>query len=181
MDASTSEALGGDALPEHDESAAAAAAAAGSSGINPDGGDDGGGHVDGNKATPFMGADGWPHYPTVTQRYYKTHTTSNHQCLHMHSNGICVLGVAPTHPMLQPPAKIEAINYRTHDSKNVMESSVHGKRKAGAVFMTPRDMICTILLGDGSEVKLYACVRAKVIEINHRLIDRPELLGTPEG
>ena len=143
-------------------------------------GDETSGHVDGNNAMPTL-VNGWAVWPSVVQRYYTTHTLSNHQCLHVHSNGVCVLSVAPTHPMLQPPLRVEDIAYRTHDSKNLMQTSVQGKRKSGAVFVVPRDMICTITLSDGSSVKLYACIRGSVIEINHRLIDRPELLGTPEG
>ena len=157
-------------------------AAAGSSGVAAAtaGGDEGGGHVDGNNAMPVM-VNGWPRWPSVLQRYYAMHTTSNHQCLHVHSNGVCILSVAPTHPMLQPPLKVTGIAYRTHDSKNLMQTEVFGKKKAGAVFLTPRDMVANVELSDGNSVTLYACVRASVIEINQRLIDRPELLGTPEG
>lgn len=148
----------------------------------PGGAEDSAGHVDGNNSAPFL-VGRWPQWPSVIQRYYSTHTTSNHQCLHVHSNGVCVLSVAPTHPMLQPPLRVTDIAYRSHDSKNLMQTSasVHGKRKAGAHFLVPRDMVCTVTLSDQSTVTLYACVRASVIEINHRLIDQPELLGTPEG
>jgi hypothetical protein len=142
--------------------------------------DESAGHVGGNNSLPFI-VNGWAQWPSVINRYYTTHTTSNHQCLHVHSNGVCVLSIAPTHPMLQPPLRVTEIAYRTHDAKNLMQTSVRGKKKAGAVFVTPRDMVCTVTLSDGSSVTLFACVRANVIEINHRLIDRPELLGTPEG
>ena len=139
------------------------------------------GHVDGNNAVPLKGSNGWACWPSVLQRYYATHTTSNHQCLHVHSNGICVLSVAPTHPAIQTPGQIASIAYRSHDAKNLTQTAVSGKRKHGAVFMTPRDMVCTLTLSDGSTVSLYACIRASVIEINQRLIDHPELLGTPAG
>ena len=143
------------------------------------GGDDFGGHVDGNNAVPLV-VNGWPRWPSVLQRYYATHTTSNEQRLDVHSNGLCVLNVAPTHPALQPPHHVVEISYRS-DNKNVMQTEVHGKKKAGAVFVQPRDMVCTLKLSDGSSVTLYACVRGRIIEINHRLVDRPALLGTPEG
>jgi hypothetical protein len=44
-------------------------------------------HVDGARSLPTIGPDGWARYPSVLQRYYTTHTTSNHQALHVHSNG----------------------------------------------------------------------------------------------
>lgn len=143
------------------------------------------GHVDGANYMPRVNSDGWVRYPTVLERYYKTYTTSNHQCLHIHSNGVCILGVAPSHPMLQPPNKVTAIAYRTHDSKNLMQTSVSGKKKAGAVFVLPRDMVCTVTYADAdgatNTVTLYGCVRASVVEVNHRLLANPALLGTPEG
>jgi len=138
-------------------------------------------HVDGARTLPTLGPDGWARYPSVTKRYYTTHMMSNHQSLHQHSNGICVLGVAASHPMLQPPLRITGVAFRSHDSKNLMDTAVRGKKKAGAVFVTPRDMVCTVTVSDGSEVVLYACVRASVVEVNQRLIERPELLGSPEG
>ena len=143
------------------------------------------GHKDGANYKPRPTADGWVRYPTVIERYYTTYTTSNHQCLHFHSNGLCVLAVSPTHPMLQPPNKVTAIQFRSHDSKNLMQTSVSGKRKAGAVFVLPRDMVCTVTVlgadGETSTVTLYGCVRANVIEVNHKLLTQPELLGTPSG
>ena len=140
-----------------------------------------GGHADGRILPDLV--NGWARHPSVLKRYYTTYTTSNHQCLHVHSNGVCVLAVAPTHPILQPPLRVTGIAYRTHDSKNLMQTAtaVHGKRKLGAVFILPRDMVCTATISDGSTVTFYGCVRGSVIEINQRLIDRPELLGTPEG
>jgi hypothetical protein len=141
------------------------------------------GHIEGNRSLPDL-VDGWARYPSVVQRYYTTYKTSNHQAVHVHSNSICVLGVDAGHPMLAPPLRVVSVAYRSHDSKSLLgtdPSTVRGKKKAGAVFVNPRDMVCTVGVSDGSEVVLYACMRGSVVEINHRLIERPELLGTPEG
>ena len=83
--------------------------------------------------------------------------------------------------LLKGDVKVKSIAYRTHDSKNLMQTSVSGKKKAGAVFILPRDMVCTVTLSDESTVTLYGCIRASVIEINTRLLANPSLLGTPEG
>ena len=128
-----------------------------------------GGHVDG-RILPRL-VNGWARHPTVLERYYTSHTLSNHQCVHVHSNGVCVLAVSPSHPMLHKgDVKVKSIAYRTHDSKNLMQTSVSGKKKAGAVFILPRDMVCTVTLSDESTVTLYGCIRASVIEINTRLL-----------
>ena len=167
------------------------------------------GHVDGNNKSARLGSDGWAVYPSVLERYYETHILSNYQAVSVHSNGcgspptrchvhthaarglaligniaaprLCVLGVAPTHPMLQPPNRVIAVKYRDHDSKNLAELDVSGKKKRGAHWVQPRDLICTVSLSDGSEVTLYACIRGSVIEANLRLVEQPSLLGTPDG
>jgi hypothetical protein len=164
------------------------------------------GHVDGASALPQL-VDGWPKFPTVIERYFTTHTTSNHQSLHVHSNGcaqarrrrassthhgfdppppcpprrVCVLAVAPSHPMLQSPSQVASIAYRTGDAKDLSQTAVKGKKKAGGVFVNPRDLVATVTLSDGEEITLYACVRAYVVEINPRLVQNPSLLGTPGG
>jgi len=125
--------------------------------------------------------DGWAVFPSVLERYYTAHCTSNHQTLHVHSNGLCLLGISPDHPKLQPPLKVTSVAFRDHDSKNLLTNDVHGKKKAGAVFLLPRDMICQVTVSDGSTFVVYACVRGSVIEINRRLLDNPELLGSPSG
>eukprot|EP00965_Chrysotila_dentata_P214733 6188352-Pleurochrysis_carterae.AAC.2 len=132
--------------------------------------------------------DGWAVFPSVLERYYTAHCTSNHQTLHVHSNGLCLLGISPDHPKLQPPLKVTSVAFRDHDSKNLLTNDVHGKKKAGAVFLLPRDMICQVgisqakeehkacfrvTVSDGSTFVVYACVRGSVIEINRRLLDNP--------
>jgi len=80
--------------------------------------------------------------------------------------------------MMQPPRVVKNVAFRTHDSKNLMEAEVSGKKKGGAIFMSPRDMICTVTMDDDSSFRVYACVRGSVIEINKRLVDEPDLLGS---
>jgi len=135
----------------------------------------------GTTTLPTLSAAGWPVYPSVVDRYFTTYTTSNHQAIHIHSNGICLLDLAPTHPLLAPGAPpLTSIAFREHDAKNLMTNEVRGKKKAGAVFMLPRDLVATITTADGAEpVPLYACVRASVLEINKALIATPELLRAP--
>ena len=139
------------------------------------------GHVDGDNKMARLGADGWAQYPSVLDRYYTTHTLSNNQRVSVHSNGLCVIGVAPSHPMLQSPLRVKAVSFRSHDGKKLGEIKVSGKHKTGAHWLNPRDLICTLTATDGSEAILYACIRGSVIEANTRLVDHPELLGTPEG
>ena len=67
---------------------------------------------------------------------------------------LIVLGVSPTHPSLQPPLRAVAVKFRSHDGKNLLNTSVSGKKKSGAVFLTERDMVCTVEVSDGSSFML---------------------------
>jgi hypothetical protein len=135
----------------------------------------------GTTPMPVLSADGWPVYPSVVERYFTTHTTSNHQALHIHSNGLCLLALAPSHPLLAAGGpRITSVCFREHDAKNLLSNEVRGKKKSGAVFMGPRDMVAKVHSDDGADpVTLYACVRANVIEINKALVESPELLRAP--
>jgi hypothetical protein len=79
---------------------------------------------------------------------------------------LCILGISKSHPMMQPPRVVKNVAFRTHDSKNLMEAEVSGKKKGGAIFMSPRDMICTVTMDDDSSFRVYACVRGSVIEVH---------------
>ena len=137
----------------------------------------------GTTRLPDLSPDGWPIYPSVTERYFTTYVTSNHQALHVHSNGICLLGLAPSHPLLAPgAARITGVAFRDHDAKNLLANGVRGKRKSGAVFVLPRDLVAPVTTEAGGDpLPLWACVRANVIEVNRRLIEEPELLGSAGG
>ena len=145
-------------------------------------------HVDGDNKMPAV-VDGWPRYPSVLQRYYTTFTTSNHQSVHVHSNGLSVLGISRSHPLIQPPWRVTDVAFRSHDSKNLLKAEVTGKKKSGAHFMSEHDMIATVTVSDDAQeppatqtFKLYSCIRGSVIEVNRRLIGEPGLLGAePDG
>ena len=128
-----------------------------------------------------LSAGGWARWPTVLERYYTTYTTSNHQLIHQHSNGLILLGVSPSHPQLQPPRRVVEVAYRSGDGKSLANLAVSGKKKSGASFFTARDMVCAVTVDDGSSFTVYACVRGSVIEVNERLRAEPQLLGTAAG
>ena len=98
-------------------------------------------HADGDNMAA-LSAGGWARWPTVLERYYTTYTTSNHQLIHQHSNGLILLGVSPSHPQLQPPRRVVEVAYRSGDGKSLANLAVSGKKKSGASFFTARDMVC---------------------------------------
>ena len=60
------------------------------------------------------------------------------------------LAVSPSHPMLQSPLRVTGVHFRSHDSKDLTQTAVSGKKKRGAVFILPRDKI---LGADGEETE----------------------------
>lgn len=65
------------------------------------------------------------------------------QYVHMHSNRLCVVGVAASHPVMNE--EIEAIEF----SSSVLESKVSGKKKKGGQFMVPTTILCQIKCKSG--------------------------------
>jgi glycine cleavage system H lipoate-binding protein len=92
------------------------------------------------------------------------------QYVHMHSNRLCVVGVAASHPVMQE--EIESIEF----TKSVLESRVTGKKKKGGRFLLPDTKLCVIKCKSGREFALNSCIRGSLIEVNERLQTEPELL-----
>ncbi|KAF4028192.1 Glycine cleavage H-protein [Phytophthora infestans] len=92
------------------------------------------------------------------------------QYVHMHSNRLCVLGVAESHPVMQE--ELVSVEF----TQNVLQSRVTGKKKKGGQFMLPNTVLCVLKCKSGHEFKLYSCMRGALIEVNERLQKEPELL-----
>lgn len=72
------------------------------------------------------------------------------QYVHMHSNRLCVVGVAASHPVMAD--EIEQIEF----SSAVLESKVSGKKKKGGHFLLPTTILCHIKCKSG---QVYALRR----------------------
>ena len=92
------------------------------------------------------------------------------QYVHMHSNRLCVVGVAASHPVMQE--ELMSVEF----SRTVLENRVTGKKKKGGCFVLPNTVICVLKCKSGREFKLYSCIRGSLIEVNERLQKEPELL-----
>lgn len=53
-----------------------------------------------------------------------------------------------------------------------------GKRKKGGIWVEESTILCEITCDDGSIYKIAACIRARLLEVNLRLLEEPELLNT---
>ncbi|CAH0489126.1 unnamed protein product [Peronospora farinosa] len=114
---------------------------------------------------------------TMIERYYTEMFSCDtmgkpmeDQYVHMHSNRLCVVGVAESHPVMQE--EVVSIEF----SRNVLDNRVTGKKKKGGCFMLPNTVIGVLKCKSGREFKLYSCIRGSLIEVNERLQKEPELL-----
>ncbi|TYZ63304.1 hypothetical protein PybrP1_009093 [[Pythium] brassicae (nom. inval.)] len=114
---------------------------------------------------------------TMIERYYTElfscdtmNRAMEDQYVHMHSNRLCVVGVAASHPMLVD--EIEAVEF----SSAVRESKVTGKKKRGGHFLLPGTVLCHVKCKSGKAYALRSCIRGSLIEVNERLLARPQLL-----
>ncbi|KAF1335634.1 Peptidase, partial [Globisporangium splendens] len=92
------------------------------------------------------------------------------QYVHMHSNRLCVVGVASSHPVMKE--EIEAVEF----SPNVLDNKVSGKKKKGGQFMVPTTILCQIKCKSGASYAIRSCIRGALLEVNEKLLERPQLL-----
>ncbi|KAJ0402086.1 hypothetical protein ATCC90586_000271 [Pythium insidiosum] len=114
---------------------------------------------------------------TMIERYYTElfacdvmSRPNEDQYVHMHSNRLCVVGVANSHPAMKE--EIASIEF----TPNVLESRVSGKKKKGGQFMLPETIICHIRCKSGASYAIRSCIRGTLLELNDALLENPHLL-----
>lgn len=121
-------------------------------------------------------------YPSFTERYFEAkyvvdiNANSEDHCVLVHSNRICVVTLAPSHPVIASKKTISTINFQIGDKTNRLNNTVQGKRKHGAQGLVPKAILCEIECEDGTKYSVQSCVHGKLIEINENLVKNPQLL-----
>ncbi|XP_060009338.1 protein Abitram isoform X2 [Lagenorhynchus albirostris] len=107
--------------------------------------------------TPVAASAAEPAVPSLVDRYFtrwykadvKGKPCEDH-CILQHSNRICVITLAGSHPVLQS-----------------------GK---GAQFLTELAPLCKIYCSDGEEYTISSCVRGRLMEVNENILHKPSIL-----
>lgn len=122
-------------------------------------------------------------YPTVVERYYSKYhfkpdglAEDETHCILVHSNRICLITLAESHPIIMNKKKISTISFQITDKLDRKDNKVTGKGKKGAQFMAPNSILCYITCDDGTKYSVYGCVKGKLIEINQNLLENFQLL-----
>ncbi|CAK6949547.1 protein Abitram [Scomber scombrus] len=121
--------------------------------------------------------------PSVIDRYYtrwyradmKGKPCEDH-CILQHSNRLCVITLAETHPVLQKGRTIKNINYQISNACSRLNNKVSGKSKRGGQFLTDFAPLCRITCTDETEYTIYSCIRGRLLEVNESILERPALL-----
>uniref|UniRef100_A0A1B6G029 Protein Abitram n=1 Tax=Cuerna arida TaxID=1464854 RepID=A0A1B6G029_9HEMI len=97
-------------------------------------------------------------------------------CVLFHSNRICVITLAPSHPLLTESKRVDKILYEVSPNVDRLTNTVSGKGKRGAQVLTPSSVIFFVECTDGSRYAIRSCVPGKLVEVNEQLIENPNLL-----
>lgn len=121
--------------------------------------------------------------PSVIDRYFtrwyrtdlKGKSCEDH-CILQHSNRICVITLAESHPIFQNGRKIKNINYQISDGCSRLKNKVSGKSKRGGQFLTEFAPLCRITCTDEQEFTIFSCIRGRLLEVNEVILNKPDLL-----
>jgi hypothetical protein len=95
----------------------------------------------------------------------------------VHSNKLCVIKLAPTHPILLRNLTVKSVTFQVSDTLNRLDNRVSGKGKRGAQLLTSTSTLCLIYCEEQPEpYVLKTCMTAKLLEVNDTLVSKPELL-----
>ncbi|KAJ2503463.1 hypothetical protein GGH96_000253 [Coemansia sp. RSA 1972] len=98
------------------------------------------------------------------------------QYVRMSPNKLCVIGLASSHPLLDPElCKHISDVIKVEFADNVKNSVIKGKRKKQSLRLMPNSKLCTIHTLDGKEYVVRAAVKGVLMEWNARLESDPSL------
>lgn len=130
-------------------------------------------------------------FPTPSERYYDLRLVSGDernsffgevgdQCLMFHSNRICIVALAPTHPVIKLDKTITKIEHTFEGYVKIdrLSSQPKGKSKKGSQKLQKNSPICSIACSDGSKYVVTACIGSKLMEINQEVCLNFDLIKT---
>lgn len=128
-------------------------------------------------------------FPTPSERYYDIRLVSSvgrrsyfgdvgDQCIMFHSNRVCLITIAPTHPVITDDKTIVKVEHTFEGYEKIdrLSSQPIGKSKKGGQKLQKNSPICAIVCSDDSKYVITACLGSRLIEINQLICSKPNLL-----
>jgi len=123
-------------------------------------------------------------YLTVTERYYTNlyrldeNRDKHHDILVLnHSNKICLITLAPSHPVLANKLEIKKVNFEVSKKVDRKSNKTSGKSKKGGQVLEPTSILA-IVETEAGNFQVPAVVPGKLICINQEIISHPSKLST---
>jgi hypothetical protein len=101
-----------------------------------------------------------------------------HLWVAQHSNFTCVLGICPDSPIFSKNITVVSVDFNAGKRVDRAALQVRGKGKKGSLHCSHETLLCVLTLSDGSDVPVLCGIRAKLLQVNGRLKDTPDLLRT---
>jgi len=143
-------------------------------------------------------------FPSVTERYFEVRyfvpeeerwqkvepNRAGDQVVLFHSNKLCMISLAPEHEVLKAGKVITSVDFvggseldieslRGNGKRgggNRLMNKVSGKFKKGGQKLKPDSILCLINCSDGSSYTVLSGITGNLIEINQRLLEKPQLI-----
>lgn len=123
-------------------------------------------------------------HKAIVDRYYtrfyfvRENAPDEDHLVLIHSNRICLVGLAPSHAALAKEIMRVDFNIGNCDRS---ENKVKGKSKKGAMLLQPTSALAMVHCSDGSQYKVFSCLTGKLVEVNEALGQSPEICAKGEG
>lgn len=109
-------------------------------------------------------------------RYYHVQEDEQNQVVLVHSNRVCLVALANSHPIIRDRKPILKLNFHVTENCNRLKNKVSGKGKKGGQGLDERSILCYIECKDGETYSVRSCVKGKLIGINQQVVENPRLI-----
>lgn len=98
----------------------------------------------------------------------------NDFCILVHSNKLCVVTLAPSHPLVCQDIEIKKINFQVSKNINRLDNKTSGKHKRNAQNLNQTAPLCFVECGNDKVFTIYSTVPGKLLEMNDQLENDPQ-------
>jgi len=119
-------------------------------------------------------------YKTVEDRYYTRffyqQEDGEDQVVLVHSNRICLVSIAPNHPVIKDKKVIKNLNFQVSQNCDRLKNKVSGKGKKGGQGLDEKAILCFIECESGETYTIRSCVKGRLVTINQKIVENPQLI-----